>query len=116
MKHRSALVFALICVLLACAGIVEPPPVALSSRESLVGAVRIVQVENTSSEPLTELVVTFRSAAGEERTFNVPQLDGFGKVEIGWKKLGGWQIEPGTEIKVRSAGFGGSFDGAVEPM
>ena len=114
MRHRIALVFAMICVLIACDGVLEPPPVALSSRESLVGAGRIVQVENTSSEPLTELVVTFRSAAGEERTFSLPQLDGFGTVEIGWKKLGGWQIEPGTEIEVRSAGFGRSYDGAVE--
>lgn len=109
---RRILVIAVLCTLLACT--VEPPPLTVTSRDSLVGAGKIVQLENTSSEPLTEVQVLFRAPGGEERTYRLPQLDGFAKVEIGWKKLGGWQIEPGTELIVSSDGFRRTVDGVVE--
>ncbi len=77
-------------------------------RESLIGAGKIIQVSNTSNEALAKVEVTLRSPAGEERSFTQETLGGFEQLEIGWKKLGGWEIPAGAEVTVRCEGYLGS--------
>ena len=34
-----------------------------------------------------------------------PRTSSYEAFEVGWKKLGGWQIPSGTEVKVRVEGY-----------
>lgn len=99
-------------LLVAC-GALEPPPVELSFRDSLVGAGKILQIRNTSNEPLTRLEVTLTAPGGESRTYRHETLAGYETVEIGWKKLGGWQIAVGTDIQVRVEGHWRPYEGQL---
>lgn len=112
---RSPLSLGLLVVSLsisAC-GALEAPPVSLSYRESLVGAGKIVQITNTSNEALTALEVSLEAPDGETRDFRQETLEGYGTFEIGWKKLGGWQIPLGTGVRVRAEGFALAFEGLL---
>lgn len=85
-------------------GALEPAPLEITFRDSLVGAGKIVQLENTSNEPLTGIEVVIAAPDGQSRTFVLDQLGPYQSFEIGWKKLGGWQIPPGSEIEVELDG------------
>ena len=89
----------------ACSKAIDPPPIEITFRESLLAAGKIVQVKNTSNEPIEKIEVTLEAPNGEERTFVQESLDGYGSFEVGWKKLGGWEIPAGTEVEVRVAGY-----------
>lgn len=91
----------------------ETPPVELTFRDSLVGAGKIVQVANTSNEPLASVAVTISAPSGESRTFTQDELGGFETIEIGWKKLGGWQIPLGSEIEIGADGYLLAFKGRL---
>ncbi len=91
--------------LVACSKAIDPPPIEITYRGSLVGAGEIVQIENTSNEPLEKIEVTLTAPGGDERTFVQESLAGYGSFEVGWKKLGGWEIPPGTEVEVRVKGY-----------
>lgn len=114
-RARSLLSVALVAAscLAACGGALEAPPVELSYRESMVGAGKIVQIQNTSDQPLTDLVVTLTSPDGDSRTFNHSNLAGFERLEIGWKKLGGWEIPTGAEVRVEGEGYLLAFEGQL---
>lgn len=90
---------------LACSNSFEPPPIEIGHRESLIAAGQIVQVKNTSNEPIQKIEVTLTAPGGDERKFVQEALDGYGMFEVGWKKLGGWEIPPGTEVEVRVEGY-----------
>ena len=90
---------------LTCAVSLEPPPVELSSRESLVGAGLILQIKNASSEPLAGLEVEITAPDGTTRHFLQDIVEGYAMVEVGWKKLGGWKIPPGSEIEIHAEGY-----------
>ena len=32
-------------------------------------------------------------------------VDGYSTVEVGWKKLGGWQIPEGSKVEIRADGY-----------
>ncbi len=98
---------------LACGGLTESPPLDLSYRDSLMGAGKIVQIKSLHTEPLTDLQVTLKNPAGETREYKQVSLAPSEAFEIGWKKLGGWEIVEGTEIEVRCEGFGRPFSGKV---
>ena len=89
----------------ACSKAVDPPPIEITFRESLIAAGKIVQIKNTSNEPIDGIEVTLTAPNGDERRFVQESLDGYGAFEIGWKKLGGWEIPPGTEVEVRVKGY-----------
>ena len=89
----------------ACSKVIEPPPIEVTFRESLLAAGKIVQIKNTSNEPLAEIEVTLTAPGGDERRFLQESLDGYDGFEVGWKKLGGWEIPAGTEVKVRVEGY-----------
>ena len=103
--RRALSGFAVAFALVGCSKAVEPPPIEISYRPSLIAAGQIVQIENTSNEPLGRIEVTLTAPGGEEREFVQESLDGYGSFEVGWKKLGGWEIPPGAEVKVRVEGY-----------
>ena len=89
----------------ACSQSFDPPPIEVSYRDSLLAAGKIVQIKNTSNEPLERIEVTLTAPGGDERQFVQESLEGYGMFELGWKKLGGWEIPAGTEVKVRAKGY-----------
>jgi hypothetical protein len=88
----------------ACGGHLSQPPVEVLQRPSLVGAGVIVQIKSTTSEPLTEIEITI-SGDDREITHREDALAGYETLEIGWKKLGGWEIPEDAQIEVRASGY-----------
>lgn len=105
MKRNLLLLALVVLGTLACSKVIGPPPVEITFRESLLAAGKIVQVKNTSNEPIAEIEVTLTAPNGEERRFVQESLDGYDAFEVGWKKLGGWEIPPGAEVRVRVKGY-----------
>lgn len=97
-------VAASLLALFACSGKLEKPPVEVLERESLLGAGKIIQIRSTTNEELSEIEVTIKAEDREMRHTEL-RLGGYQTVEIGWKKLGGWQIPETAEIEVRVAGY-----------
>jgi hypothetical protein len=81
------------------------PPLGLSSRDSLVGAGKIVRIVNTTNEGLAALEIEITSPDGDSRSFSHPALGAYETLEVGWKKLGGWQVVEGAKVTVRVEGF-----------
>ena len=104
-KTLSVLIAISVAVLLsACGTKLERPPIEVDYRKSLLGAGNIVQLENRTNEPIRELVVEIRSTAGTV-SYEVAELGGFEMLEVGWKKLGGFQIPDDAEIEIRAKGY-----------
>ena len=101
---RASCAAALAVVLGSGCGALDEIPVEITFRDSLVGAGKIVQLENTSNEPLTEIEILVTAPEGESRTFALAELGPFQTFELGWKKLGGWQIPLGAEVEVKAKG------------
>ena len=104
---RSDVAAAALAVALSVTGCgleMEPPPIEVLQRPSLLGAGTIVQIRSTTNEVLTEIEVTISSG---DRTMKHTELRlaGYETVEIGWKKLGGWEIPDDAEIEVRAKGY-----------
>jgi len=89
----------------ACSKVIDPPPIEIAFRESLLAAGKIVQIKNTSNEPIAGIEVALTAPNGDERRFVQESLDDYGEFEVGWKKLGGWEIPPGTRVEVRVKGY-----------
>lgn len=103
--RRTVLLVALVALgPVACSKVIDPPPIEITFRDSLIGAGKIVRIANTSNEPISEIEVELTAPNGDERTFVQESLDGYGSFEVGWKKLGGWEIPAGTEVSVRIKG------------
>lgn len=91
----------------------QAPPLELSFRDSLVGAGKIVRIENTSNQALTGVEVTISAPSGESRTFSQDELGGYQTLEIGWKKLGGWQVPLGAKVEIGADGYLLAFKGRL---
>ena len=103
---RSALLLVLAALTAgACSRSFAPPPIEVTYRESLIAAGKILQIKNTSNEPLDRVEVTLTAPGGDQRQFVQETLEGFGMFELGWKKLGGWEIPAGTDVEVRAEGY-----------
>lgn len=98
------LVVAAALLLPSCGTELEAPPIEITYRPSLLGAGNIVRLKNQSNQPLEELEITIRSTTGEV-SYEEPQLAGFGEFEVGWKKLGGFEIPDGAEVEVKVKGY-----------
>lgn len=87
-----------------CAIELEAPPIECTYRPSLIGAGKILRLENTSEETLREVSVAIRTAKSQvvhtEAAIGARQV-----AEVGWKKLGGFEIPDDAEIKIRARGF-----------
>ena len=96
-----------------CGQAFEDPPIEISFRESLIGAGKIVQVTNTSNTVLEKVEITIVAPGGDQRSFLQEELRGYATLEVGWKKLGGWQVPAGAEVTVHCNGFLGSVSGTL---
>ena len=108
MRRRDRLVLPAVLLataLGACGTKLQAPPIELSSRESLIGAGVILQIRNTANEPLAGLEVEITAPDGTTRHFVQDSVDGYSTVEVGWKKLGGWQIPEGSKVEIRADGY-----------
>ena len=105
--RRIHLLFVIASALLlgACGLELGRPPLELATRDSLVGAGKIVRISNISNEELSELEIEITSPEGESRTYSQDVLGAYETLELGWKKLGGWQVVPGADIRIRAKGF-----------
>ena len=104
-RTRAVLILVVaIALILSCGRSLEAPAVEVTSRDSLVGAGKIIQIKNQANEPLTEVEVTVRGAKGEV-VYSEASLGPYESFELGWKKLGGWEIPDNAEIEVRAAGY-----------
>ncbi len=114
-SRRGGPILLTLAVLAAATGCgrFQAPPVELSFRDSLVGAGKIVRIENTSNEALTGVEVTISAPSGESRTFSRKELGGYQTLEIGWKKLGGWQVPLGARVEVGADGYFLAFKGQL---
>ena len=89
---------------LACGARIERPPLEVLQRESVLGAGKIVRIRSTTSDELTGVEVLI-TADGRQMRHTETRLGGHQTVEIGWKKLGGWQIPDDAEVEVRADGY-----------
>lgn len=87
-----------------CAAKLEAPPVEITYRESLLGAGNILRVKNLSSEPLRAVEITIRAASGEV-SYEEATLAAGDVLEVGWKKLNGFEIPDEAEIAVKAEGY-----------
>lgn len=94
-----------VLVLSGCGTKLGRPPLELSSRDSLVGAGKIVRIANPTNEELVALEIEITSPDGDRRLFSHPSLGAYETLEVGWKKLGGWQVVADAEVSVRVEGF-----------
>ncbi len=95
----------LVLALVGCGMAFEAPPLQVEERESLLGAGRIVRVQNTSDQTLTGIRVKITAPSGDERTYTHERLEGYAVFEVGWKKLGGWEVPATSRVEVKCAGF-----------
>ncbi len=100
-----ALLLCLALLLVGCGQTLKPPPLGVAHRESLLGAGRILQITNTSEEPLTCPQVRIETPAGDVKTHHLGVLASGELVELGWKKLGGFEITPGAEVTFECEGY-----------
>jgi hypothetical protein len=91
--------------LIACSGALEAPPLDVAYRDSLVGIGKIVRITNTSAEALTDLEVRIENPNGDVKNHALPSLAGGETVELGWKKLDGFEVQMGAMVNVGAAGF-----------
>lgn len=101
--------------LAACGTRLERPPIELGYRDSLIGAGKVLRIENTSNVPLTGLVIEITAPDGEERSFVQTELGGYDTLEVGWKKLGGWQVPAGAAVEIHCDGYLLAFEGRLPP-
>ena len=113
LARRAALLLPLLA--LGCGVALEAPPIELAYRDSLVGAGKILRIKNTSSETLTDLRIEIAAEGHGERSFTQESLGGYQTLEVGWKKLGGWEVPAGAEVSIRCAGYLLSFSGELPP-
>ncbi len=74
-------------------------------RDSLVGIGKIVRITNQHSEALTEVLVRIENPNGDVKNHTIATLDRGGTIELGWKKLDGFEVEVGAEVALRCVGY-----------
>lgn len=89
-----------------CSGALEAPPVDIAYRESLVGIGKIVRITNQAETALSALEVRIENPNGDVKNYTTPSLAAGQTLELGWKKLDGFQVELGAEVSLRAEGFG----------
>lgn len=104
-RFAALLLLTLLSALSAgCGTSLSAPPLEIAVRDSLIGAGKVIQIKNGSNEPLEQIRVRIRAPSGEEREYVEGRLDGYGVLEVGWKKLGGWEVPAGATVQVNSKG------------
>ena len=89
----------------ACSGALEAPPVDIAYRDSLVGIGKIVRITNEGEAALSALEVRIENPNGDVKNHSVPSLATGETLELGWKKLEGFEVQIGAEVALRAEGF-----------
>ena len=92
-------------IAVGCSAALEAPPVDIAYRESLVGIGKIVRITNKAETALTAIEVRIENTNGDIKNYSTPSLAAGETLELGWKKLDGFQIEIGSEVTLRAEGF-----------
>ncbi len=102
LKSLTGLV--LVAALCSCSRL-EAPPLEVQYRESIVGLGKIVRITNRNVEALSRLEVRIENPNGDVKNYELASIAAGETVELGWKKLDGFQVEAGAEVAIRSEGY-----------
>ncbi len=102
---------AIACLLVAACAL--KPPISIGKKESAVGQGIVISLTNTSDEHLHDVIVSIESPEGETKQFVIPTLGPHESVNVGWLKLEGWPIPPGSEVSVTAKGFQMAVSGTL---
>jgi len=92
-------------LLAGCPGALEAPPVDIAYRDSLVGIGKIVRITNQAESALSEVEIKIENPNGDVKNYSTATLATGETLELGWKKLDGFQVEIGSEVSLRAKGF-----------
>ena len=92
-------------LLAGCDAVLKEPPVSVTYRDSLLGIGKILQLNNLGDEALTTLELRIETPAGDVKNHTIPRLEAAELMEIGWKKLEGFEIPVGAEVSLRCDGY-----------
>ena len=105
MKRRG-----LFCVLLVFAGsacgVLASPPIEVQKRDSLLGLGKILLVQNRGEHDLENVEFRFENPNGDVKNWVLEELPSGGSIEVGWKKLEGFEVADEAEVRVKAKGFG----------
>jgi len=91
--------------IVACGKALEAPPLNVEHRESLLGAGRILQISNFGEVSLNCAEVRIETPSGDVKNHGLGTLAAGELIELGWKKLGGFEIPFGAEVTFECEGF-----------
>lgn len=92
-------------LLAGCDAMLQEPPVSVTYRDSLLGIGKILQLDNLGKEALTTLELRIETPAGDVKNHTIPRLEAAQLMEIGWKKLEGFEIPMGSQVTLRCDGY-----------
>ncbi len=107
---RTVAIVSLSLLVTACA---LKPPISIGKKESAVGQGIVVTLTNTSDEHLHDVIVSIESPEGESKQYVMPTLSPHESVNVGWLKLEGWPIPPGSKVSVTAKGFQMAVSGTL---
>ncbi len=111
--RSPARIVAIVCLALVVAACALKPPISIGKKESAVGQGIVISLTNTSDEHLHDVIVSIKSPEGETKQYVMPTLGPHESVNVGWLKLEGWPIPPGSEVSVTAKGFQMAVSGTL---
>lgn len=103
-SRTASVAIVLVALFWGCGAKLGRPPIECTYRKSLLGAGNILRLENQSHAALGGLRVEVRSADGDV-IYEQAQLGSFEILEVGWKKLNGFEIPDDAVVVIRADGF-----------
>lgn len=91
--------------LMAC-GVLKTPPIEVQKRDSLIGLGKILLVENLGEEDLEQIAFRFENPNGDVKNWTLDRLAAGAAVEVGWKKLDGFEVSDQAIVRVEAKGYG----------
>ncbi|MCY2928027.1 MAG: hypothetical protein NTV86_00755 [Planctomycetota bacterium] len=79
-------------------------PVKITTRNSIVGAGRVLQILNASQRTILHLTVRIEAPNGQSAARTIDKLDPGEMVELGWLEWN-WLTERGETVTVSADGF-----------
>ncbi len=86
----------------------DEPPLSIVTRDSFVGAGKVLIITNTSDDYLHACTIKIEAPNGQvfgPKVF-ATTLEPHAGIEVGWMELEGWVVEPGERVTVSCRGFG----------
>lgn len=108
-NYAVAVSLSLCLVVVACGSALEAPPVKVTYRDSLVGIGKILQITNASQELVENLELRIENPNGDVKNHSIPALGAGLAIEVGWKKLDGFEVAEGASVSLRAEGYGLPF-------